>query len=395
MIFSWQRGKLICNMKYILNHIAQSPIYIAVSYEAGGVFQPANKYGVAHLAEHIMLTNNKSHRDFNICAQTEDRFLSFFTQILNPRNNSTENALLALHDTINNPKLSQKIFDNEKIAMKNELSNFSYDYPNTNEVILHDYLFTSRPRPECFEIISGNVDDPAKEVLLKDVKKYINTNIRNTYQIIITGDFDKKGILQLIDKYFPDNCHTTNSILINNASKKSYIIDKSKNQSIVENYYGIGWSTQCINPREIAALLVAFRSITNPKNQLYIKLRYKHNLIYYFSSDQSFACDRLNLSIHTSFYDSTSNEVTKMITSFLASDKMLYAAIESQLKIEKESILSLTDGSKTTYSNQFYYSKFNLTIESYIDQINTLSTNEIILIFKDKIKVQDATVIVS
>ncbi len=385
-------------MKYILRHIDKSPVYIALCYEAGGIFQAENKLGVAHLTEHIIMSKNILN-NFNICAQTEDRFMSFFAVVLNPDRHNIESAIYAMSQLIGNLKISEKTLIEEKNAIKNEVSNFSYDYPNTNEVILHDYLFTNVIRERNFEIITGNTLDPGKDITLKDIRKHIKDNLSHPYLAIITGDFDKDNAKKILNKYFPHKKQQkTESLAVNLPSKHKmkYITDKTKNREILNTYYGIGWSILTIDQKEIVALLVAFKAISNPKNELYHILRVKNGLIYHFCMDQSYITGKLNLSIHTSFDKKAGqNEITKLILKFITSDKKILKSINNQLSLEKESSLILYDGSRTTYSNQYYFSKLDLTIETYAQQVDLLTPNEIMIIFRKYIKSEDSTILIS
>jgi len=383
-------------MKYILNHLNNTPVYIAVSFEAGGMFQPINKYGISHLTEHI-LANSTQNTQYTIGAQTESRFLSFFTQILDPSSIKIEEAITNLHKIIYCPTLSNTKLENEIMAIKNELANFSYDYPNTNQVILHDNLFIGKDPMKDNEIISGNINNPAANLSIKDVKLFLEKYLKNPYQIIVTGGFNPDKIKLLIEKNFDIKSIQSKSKIIRKylPKKTTTIFDSSKNSNITETYYGIGWATRNIINKEITALLIAFRAIADPDNKLYKELRNEHNLIYHFNSDNSYADNQLNLSLHTSFSGNNYKKITDIIMNFISTESLMKSAIENHLRLELSSSLSLIDGSKTTYSNQYFFSRFDLTIEEYLNHIKILSPDEIIEIFKRHINTNNATILVS
>ena len=287
--------------------------------------------------------------------------------------------------------------ENEIMAIKNELANFSYDYPNTNQVILHDNLFIGKDPMKDNEIISGNINNPAANLSIKDVKLFLEKYLKNPYQIIVTGGFNPDKIKLLIEKNFDIKSIQSKSKIIRKylPKKTTTIFDSSKNSNITETYYGIGWATRNIINKEITALLIAFRAIADPDNKLYKELRNEHNLIYHFNSDNSYADNQLNLSLHTSFSGNNYKKITDIIMNFISTESLMKSAIENHLRLELSSSLSLIDGSKTTYSNQYFFSRFDLTIEEYLNHIKILSPDEIIEIFNRHINTNNATILVS
>lgn len=383
-------------MKYILNYFDNAPVYIAISFEAGGIFQPKSKLGISHLTEHLLVSSDQ-HSQYTIGAQSEYRFISFFTQILEPSSRKVEEAIVSLRKKIYCSTHSKEKLNNEIVAIKNELANFSYDYPNTNQIILHDNLFTSQTPTMDYEIISGNTKNPAKGLSLADINLFINKNLLCPYQIVITGNFDSNSIKPLIDKNFDTKPIQPKSEIIRKdlPQKTITIFDKSKSSNINEVYYGIGWAVRNVDNKEIAALLISFRALVNTDNGLYGELREKQKLIYHFNADNSYADNQLNLSLHTSFLDQNYMKISDIILSFISTKASLKIAIENQLIFERRSSFSLTDGSKTTYSNQYFFSRFDLTVEEYLDYIKILSQDEIIEIFNRHININNATILIS
>lgn len=385
-------------MKYVENYIKGAPVYIALSFEAGGMYQGAHSQGMAHLVEHILAARAKTGAP--LYAETDYRYITFFTQDISHTKQGTHEALgflcKKITDYLDQTEVPGVLIEREQRVIANELSNFSFDYPNTNKTVLHDYLFTGEQPQSDYELISGNTNG-TNNFSGEEVAKFISFAISRPSLLIITGDFAINDIKEVIDTHFPGSHEKSpqDAALINlrhDINSGSKLADPSKATTIDQTFLGIGWSIRNPSHEDTATALVGIKALANTENDLYASLREGDSSIYYFESDTSFARSQLNISLHTSYMASTdSGQMTDTIMNFLEDEVKVKDAIRRQIELEKAMLPALFDGSKTIYSNQYYFSHYNIDLEEYGDLISSSDLDTMTQKFLEFIKPSRAT----
>lgn len=191
----------------LLQNNSNKSTKIQCSMFGGNYLENEKNCGIAHLLEHLLMSASK-HCGKELCetylkkygiksnASTHDMYTNYWVFGLKEY---TQKMLDFITSIILDPKITKKILEREKNAVKHELESLLND-PDTkfyNEIYKNFY----KPKP-----YKNSVDYKKQIKLLKNIdmnmiNSYLNkTRLKNCFMFTISGNFNKKVIVDYFNK---------------------------------------------------------------------------------------------------------------------------------------------------------------------------------------------------
>ncbi len=378
-----------------------SPIRIGVYFKAGGIYQGVNEEGIAHLVEHLLLSNplvkELSNKYFvTIRGYTTKEFI--YIHIVSPHHNDFLGVIWPkIIQLFTKPIITAETISQEAVAIKSELANFDIDYPNTNQVILHDYLASGSTLPEVLGLVEGN---PNKvDWTVNQVREYLQLHVRKPSAVILVGDIPPTGenFDHLFSNFENNAVSSHKSLRLRKAPivQKVEIHDDFRQDPGDYVYIGLGWSQKFTDARTHLACTIFFAALTNPDRGLYKLLRDKESLLYDFLLDQDVIDKQISIySIHTLVLKDKKEYLLQALEAYLQDKKGLYEDVQWQLNYYKITANQLHDGSLEVFNFYDYYQRISITIDEYEQIIDEMTVSEILDFTKD-ISTKNAVLLLS
>lgn len=378
-------------------YLKDAPIRINLYYRAGGLYQPKGKDGIAHLLEHIVVGESQKYPTLELNqtflnkeqlffgGHTDRQFVTFSGYCFNQP--SLRKLLDFIAEKINNSIINEAKIQREIAAIQNELANYAYDYPNTNQVILHDYLSTGSLSDQK-GIVEGNTASLGGYISMKDLEKYKAAMLVCPSAVVVVGSIKPtiKNTSEL-DRFF---AKTSTSLanperLRKTLSKKGVVIhDKIKNPTLNKSYVGFGWVTRFSTKQDFLNGLIFIRALANPPGSLYALLRYKEQLIYDLSMDINVVCGKYQLfSLHTSSDEAKVSVIQERLLGYLDNRNLVRKAIEQQLDVERSMLGVIYDGSSSVGAYQNYFVPSEISLPEFEEYINKVTVDDVYSVRKE------------
>ncbi len=368
--------------KILTLSIKDAPIRAGIYFYAGGLFQPLGYEGIAHLVEHTISAKiSEIYPELNFGAHTTKdmiyfTFLSYDADFIDKYLKKIINDIVSL-------ELPKKIIDSQKEIIENELSNFSLDYPNTNQTKLHDFLSNGIFYDKDKGLVEGSKKTRAS-ININNLVSFRSAFIHSFSSVVIVGGYANVESIDNIKftkqpdaiKNLSDNSRL--DLFIN----KSMITLIDKNRLKLDspvNYIGIGWKVEFSCLRDYLAQLVLFRAATDLKSNIHKNLRSNPPYIYGLDLDTDILLERISIfSLHTVSNTEVSNVVIKKIVNYITSDKSLEDDAKNQLLQMKLMSKSILDGSENVFNFLNFYQKISISPENYIKTINAMTLKDVL-----------------
>ncbi len=377
-----------------------SPIRLGIYFKAGGIYQKKGSEGIAHLSEHLLLSNPKlkelSDKYFlTFSAYTTLEFI--YLHITLPHHPRFLNTIWPeIINFIYEIDVTEESISLEVASIKAELANFATDYPNTNQVLLHNYLATHSSQTENMGLVEGGINNtnwtPA------EVKDYINKHLKKPSSIVLVGDIEGTRVnIGLLVKPFerhPSEPPLALRLRKELVAQKTVIQDIYRKESQGYSCLGIGWSQEFNNPRLNIAMSVFFGALANPAGRLYKSLR-KEGLVYEFLLDQDVIAKQISIfSIHTLVPEHTKERFINIIEEYLQNTDEIRKDVQWQLDYYKKTAAHIYDGSQEIFNFYNYYQRISLMAEDYEEIIGNMTTDEVLHAARD-ISMDNSVLLVS
>lgn len=368
--------------KILTFSIKDAPLRAGIYFYAGGLFQPLGYEGIAHLAEHAISAKiSENYPELNFGAYTT-KDMMYFT-FLSYDINFINKYLMKIINDVTSLEIVKKVVDSQNEVIENELSNFSLDYPNTNQTKLHDFLSSGIFYSKNKGLVEGSEKTRAS-ININDLNNFRSAFIHTFSSVVIVGD--KVHINSIDNIEFakqPDAIKnlSTNSRLVLSMNKSiDNLVDKNrlKLDSPI-NYIGIGWKVKFSCLKDYLAQLVLFRTATDLKSSIYKNLRSSPPYIYGLDLDTDILLTSLSIfSLHTVSNTEASNVVIKKIVNYITSDKSMEDDAKNQLLQMKLMSKSILDGSENVFNFLNFYQKISISPENYIKTINAMTLDDVL-----------------
>ena len=370
--------------------------YIEMVTNNGFISETKETSGINHLLEHV-LTNAWSKCKDNKCspywttrgvtynASTSDTLLRYHT--FGVRKYTKEMLDYIINITIN-PKITQKMIDNEHTAVENELLREA----NRRDAILYD-LFNKK-----FYALEGlqyafdwktqidNLKRLKKKIMDKTFKEYYHQ--KNTV-FMVSGDFNKKFVLNTFKRYLKK---APNHLCLGNpftnkscfSLKKQVIYVPDPSNTTTQLLFGF--------PTKIHVLHELYKSLDTGlqimKNLLFERLRTQLKLVYGISVNAVVNSCGASVQIEVFVNDTSAKKVIKEIMTYLKKYKKELVPIKHFTSVKTNARLisrnlSITPETLATmfldkYMNQIQEpNKQITTIQQDLNDINDITIHEI------------------
>jgi predicted Zn-dependent peptidase len=370
--------------------------YIEMVTNNGFISETKETSGINHLLEHV-LTNAWTKCKDNKCspywttrgvtynASTSDTLLRYHT--FGVRKYTKEMLDYIINITIN-PKITQKMIDNEHTAVENELLREA----NRRDAILYD-LFNKK-----FYALEGlqyafdwktqidNLKRLKKKIMDKTFKEYYHQ--KNTV-FMVSGDFNKKFVLNTFKRYLKK---APNHLCLGNpftnkscfSLKKQVIYVPDPSNTTTQLLFGF--------PTKIHVLHELYKSLDTGlqimKNLLFERLRTQLKLVYGISVNAVVNSCGASVQIEVFVNDTSAKKVIKEIMTYLKKYKKELVPIKHFTSVKTNARLisrnlSITPETLATmfldkYMNQIQEpNKQITTIQQDLNDINDITIHEI------------------
>lgn len=256
--------KIVLNngVKLIYEKSFGSLTSLCIGFEAGANMEQGYSLGVAHALEHMVFkkTINRNEKQIN---DVIDNIFGFSNAMTNfpysiyygtCKNDDFEKALEIYQDILRNPLLSEEGFQEERMVILQELSEWGEDLDQLCE---DNLLYNSFNRKRIKNLIIGT-EKSLKDMDISEIKRFYNEyyNPENCVISVVSSQ-DWQEVITLVKKYFNDwelkrdNIIRKNEIVREGINSGLYIEDKEGFNGVKVKYI---FDISCLNEEEIYAL---------------------------------------------------------------------------------------------------------------------------------------------
>ena len=263
--------------------------------------------------------------DFNAFTTRENTF--YYTKTLKEY---LETSIEILSDIIQN-----SIFDEtETNKERNVILQEYYNGLDTPDDIIYDYYYETVYKNQALGRMIIGSEDTIKSITPTMLKDYIKNNYTtdNLY-FVVSGNFDKKQVIELTEKYFDKIKNTTETKKLETGIYTSgyNIYEKDLEQT----HFMLGFqSNPIINQKEtIAEIMLATILGGGMSSRLFQEIREKQNLVYTIYASCNNHIDTGNFYIYSctspdkinSVIEKTTTEIKKMLENGITDKELLRA----------------------------------------------------------------------
>ncbi|MBQ2644444.1 insulinase family protein [bacterium] len=271
-------------IKVILNENKNTP-RIAVTFYLC-LENPENKAGINVILNRLFLQGTKKRTAEQIANETEENAIELYSEIKTDYlrfkglclNEDFDLMLEILEDIMLHSTLND--FDKEVIKLKGEIG-AELDSPKSKaNDTFYKTLYENHPYGHTSTKILEDIDDISKKDIEKAYEDILNTSLK---VISISGDFDEKKVIELLEKHFGEMTNNdnfkSNIPLPKLESDKLAIVEKedAKQAQILE-----GWIFPTYTEKEYATICVmnSILGSSGLSSRLFLELREKQGLAY-------------------------------------------------------------------------------------------------------------------
>jgi len=386
-------------------YLKNMPIKIGIYFKAGGLYQKIGQEGISHLLEHIVISQINRKYVSGIFANKSTSIQGYTTKehIYFHIRSYDENIFTHIYPKITaqiySGNISESAIANEIQAITHELSNFRQDYPNTNQIILHDFLALNKSYPQIMGLVEGSTKY-LRSINREALKKFLDKHLTKPDSIIVVGGIkpDDKSLKTLVRPYSSVPIQKTISRLTTDFSNRGLEINDKVKKRITNDdlvFAGIGWRFEFISSRNYLEQLLFFKAITDVSSGLYNILRSKHGIVYDLFTDTDVIDKKLSIfSIHTSLDSNNKGLFLNELKEYLANRKLLIHDISQQLEFYKLAVREVADGSSEIFNFLGYFHKTGISIGKYTRLIKRINPENVLNSVRN-IQVGQATILFS
>ncbi|MCA9343202.1 insulinase family protein, partial [Candidatus Saccharibacteria bacterium] len=267
------------NIQISAYHNSNAPIRLGLYFNAGALLQPKGKEGLSHLLEHVVANNVNNGTNEYVQAFTTKQEIYFI--VVSYDSSFLKNSYEKICKIIRSGNYTNSTVQNEKLSVKNELSNIENDYPNNNQIILHDFLATKSQNTNIYGLVEGS-HETLSGITLEDLRTHQKNFLQKPSSIVITGNINvNKELPSILTK--PFSKFDNNEPVINRLNTSSLTENITLEDHILKTprdtpFLGIGWSTPFIDAKTFIAQMIGLNALINPTNSYYNKTRGNLNI---------------------------------------------------------------------------------------------------------------------
>jgi len=243
-----------------------------------------------------------------------------------------ERALKVPFDILLHPRFDEEELEKTKIKFKKYLENKSLNPTHDFWDSFYKELDDTTSRID----IEG---DPKKidEITIEDLKEEYNKLKDDVIDIYVTGNFDKKRVKEIIEKYATfDNKYFKLDVTVNHPTRdKAKVVEKKSNnkQTLIAYAYNLVEPTE-FERKYVFNLYLDILGGNGCNNKLFHIVREKNSLCY--SIDANGSCFNKLMIIFTKIDKKNINKCTKLIEEIV--DTFKETVTEEELEITKQNI---------------------------------------------------------
>ncbi|HVX92566.1 MAG TPA: pitrilysin family protein [Candidatus Dojkabacteria bacterium] len=359
-----------------------------IVFNSGSQYDPIDKYGLSHLAEHIISHNSikyKSERERDKELELRGAYSRPYTtrersvyEIAYGDPKQTKALLEIMFDEISLGEITEKELKSEKVVVENEIREDESDSNSTLRVWSSLFI----PEPIKHDPLGSK--ESLKNISVNDVKSFHKNMIRSGTTVIATGDIDIE-IFKEAFKNFPEQNAPFNNLNIGKLEPKRIMLE----ESVIPDTLNIVLGTRTSPFNQIAdqtvLRLVKDYLLSIGVSPIFNELRHKRPLIYSYYVENTefsnFGTFDITFQIEKSNFDEVIKKVSDIMISLGKN-----GLDEKELSFMKQYIPnSIGRWYETSQSwveahslGEAYFPNNYLSIEKYLEFINKLTNKDII-----------------
>lgn len=353
---------------------------------SGSSYETPETAGISHFIEHMLFKGSEKRSALDIAvdmdeigghlnAYTAREATCFYVRTLSEH---MPKALDILCDMVRNPRLDADDIELEKSVIKEEIAMYEDEPEDICTDMFYEKVWKGSMLGSNILGTPETVDTITKEKLAEHMSKFY---VPERTVVSISGKFDKKVAIEIIESYFSDAVNTGFSLNPTSAEFHSEIITLKKGFS--QNQLIIGFPGVAVtDPRHEAALLISSMLGDTPSSRLFQQIREKLGLVYSVGttcvSYLESGLFKVFMGLNEKSEEKAIRETVKIISEFAdtVTEKELARAKEQAVTEFVMSLENMSSHASRNGRNLLLYNR-EIPVENIIKNIRAVTLDEI------------------
>lgn len=353
---------------------------------SGSSYETPETAGISHFIEHMLFKGSEKRSALDIAvdmdeigghlnAYTAREATCFYVRTLSEH---MPKALDILCDMVRNPRLDADDIELEKSVIKEEIAMYEDEPEDICTDMFYEKVWKGSMLGSNILGTVETVDAMTKEKLTAHMNKFF---VPERTVVSISGNFDKKAAVEIIESYFSDAVNTGFPLNPTSAEFHSEIITLKKDFS--QNQLIIGFPGVAVtDPRHEAALLISSMLGDTPSSRLFQQIREKLGLVYSVGttcvSYLESGLFKVFMGLNEKSEEKAIRETVKIISEFAdtVTEKELARAKEQAVTEFVMSLENMSSHASRNGRNLLLYNR-EIPVENIIKNIRAVTLDEI------------------